>query len=216
MDFSDVFVILDNVQFEKGYFQNRCKIRDGKGGFQFLSLPLENSSHDLFINQKLIDRENRLIKKNLKTIALLYSKSHFFSEYFFDICKIFEDSSMQVLASLNVAIITYIIQKLGIDTKIVFASDVVRNEGQGGGKLVFDICKELGATSYLSGKFGKEYLDETLFQKNAIHLIYQDYECTSYNQSGEDEFLPYLSILDLLFNMGKSSLQTIRTGRKYD
>ena len=67
------------------------------------------------------------------------------------------------------------------------------------------VCKKLGADTYISGIGGKRYLDEKLFEKNKIILKYQNYNPIRYLQHMSKSFIPNLSIIDLLANVGSES-----------
>ena len=70
-------------------------------------------------------------------------------------------------------------------------------------KLV-NICKKLGAKTYVSGPGGKKYLNQNLFYDNDIRLVYQNFSSNVYHQN-TDVFVPDLSIIDLLANLGPNS-----------
>ena len=72
-----------------------------------------------------------------------------------------------------------------------------------------DVCKKIGADTYVSGSGGRQYMDESIFEKNNLKLIYQDYKHTKYPQKWTDEFIPDLSIVDLLANVGPDSMKVI-------
>ena len=65
--------------------------------------------------------------------------------------------------------------------------------------------QKLGADTYISGIGGKKYLDEKLFEKNKIILKYQNYAPIRYLQHISKSFIPNLSIIDLLANVGSES-----------
>ena len=56
---------------------------------------------------------------------------------------------------------------------------------------------------------GKEYLDESLFQKMGINVIYDDFQHPKYRQQFES-FVPNLSIIDLLSNIGSDSKKFVK------
>jgi hypothetical protein len=94
----------------------------------------------------------------------------------------------------------------------VFASNI-NIKGERTQRLV-DMCLKLGATEFLEGHAGKGYLQgegEQLFKDNGINLVYQDYNHPVYPQL-YGEFASHLSVIDLLFNCGKESLNIIRSG----
>ena len=104
---------------------------------------------------------------------------------------------------LNFETIKQVLGWLEIKVKIVIESELGVS-GQSTERLV-NVCKKLGADTYISGIGGKRYLDEKLFEKNKIILKYQNYNPIRYLQHMSKSFIPNLSIIDLLANMGSES-----------
>ena len=75
-------------------------------------------------------------------------------------------------------------------------------------ELVLNLCRELGATDYLSGPLGRNYLREGLFHDHKIAVRYDDYHHPEYQQVYPG-FEPYMAALDLLFYAGPASLEII-------
>jgi len=74
----------------------------------------------------------------------------------------------------------------------------------------------LKADTYLSGIGGKDYLEENNFKPNSIKLMYQNFVhpvYTQLNMNDKKDFIPNLSIIDLIFNHGPHSLN-ILIGKK--
>ncbi|HCK78514.1 MAG TPA: hypothetical protein DHW34_00685 [Actinobacteria bacterium] len=80
--------------------------------------------------------------------------------------------------------------------------------GSQSGRLL-EICQHFGASRYLSGNAAKSYLDNQLFDNAGIEVVWQDYAHPSYPQL-HGEFVPYLSALDLILNVGPESPKVIR------
>jgi hypothetical protein len=99
-------------------------------------------------------------------------------------------------------------KELNIDTEIVYSSQL--NAGGIGSSKIFNILENLNATEYItgSGSGSQRYIDEEEFKKRNINLQWQDYGCKEYNQLFGD-FIPYLSVVDLLFNHGKKAGEVI-------
>jgi hypothetical protein len=76
-----------------------------------------------------------------------------------------------------------------------------------------ELCRRLGADTYLAGQGGRGYMHPERFRSAGLEVVFQDYEHPSYPQLF-GEFVPRLSTLDLLFNCGPDSLDIIRSGRK--
>ena len=198
---SDVFIILDRTQFEFG-ITNRNKIITPEGTWKRISIPVKNDQKFFQNNDVKINNDMNWKEKNLDLISKSYSKSKFFDLYNTSINSIFEEK-WEYLIELNIKILKTIFEWLDVKTKIIFESEL-NVKGTSSEKLL-NICKQIDATKYVSGSGGKNYLDEKIFQKNHIDIEYQKYTPISYSQLNSKSFIPNLSILDLLFNMGYES-----------
>ena len=199
--YSDVFVILDRTQFEFG-ITNRNKIITPEGSWTRISIPVKKNQKFFQINNVKINNDIDWRRRNLELISKSYNKANFFDLYTAEINSIF-DEKWEYLLELNVKILKTVFKWLDIKTKILFESELTIS-GESSEKLL-NICKEVKATKYVSGPGGKNYLDEKIFQKNHIDIEYQKYTPISYSQLNSKSFIPNLSILDLLFNMGYES-----------
>ena len=204
---SDVFVVFDDVQFEKNSYNNRNKIKIAQGDC-WLTIPIitrGKSKEILIINAQIVNKQN-WAKKHLKTIQANYSKSNYYRDYIY----FFEDAyskTWNTLFDLNMHFLKWLLEELKIDTEVVISSHLKEKKGKKD-KLVLDICKSLDADIYISGTLGKDYLDLNEFKKEGIYVYFQDYKHPSYSQLWGD-FIPYLSVIDLLFNHGKESKNII-------
>lgn len=209
----DEFVLLDNVQFRKKYFQNRNKIRTNEGE-QWLTVPLNKFHSDQKINEIEISYDWDWQSKNLNLIKNNYIKAEYFGEYFQDFKEIYK-TKFRLLRDLNIELIKFILQKFGIRTKLYLSSEIMANIGQGGTNVNMSICKELNADVYLSGTFGKNYLDISEFEKANIKIEFQDFKHPVYRQV-YNPFIPNMSSIDLLFNYGKNGLAMVTGGGEQD
>ncbi len=202
---SDCFVFLDNVQYKEREFQNRNKIRVARG-WLWLTVPVVSKGEGRQnISEVRIDNEVPWQRKHLGSLKTAYSNAPYFKEYF----PFMEDvlsRKWMFLKDLNVEIINYFLKELSISTPISFESDL--NITTTRTERIVDICKKLKADTYLSGSGGKEYLDESLFGKEGLKLLYQDYNHPQYQQCFEP-FEPYMSVIDLLFNYGKEAREIL-------
>ncbi len=205
---ADVFVLLDDVQYEKNYFDNRNKIKTATGPI-WLTVPVK-----VTFGQKLneVTIENKLPwrVKHYKSIVASYSRTPYFSEHqeFF---KNLYTKNWEKLIDLNITIIQYLAEKLGLTTKLLRSSEM----GVTGlkGDRILNICENLKADVYLSGQFGRNYLDEIKFKEKNIGLIYQEFHHPVYAQS-YGEFASAMAAIDLLFNCGTESLKVLRQETK--
>ena len=197
---SDIFVFLDDVQFEKQSWQQRNRIIQNKNECM-LSLPvLTKGKHDQLIADVILDDKHNWREKQLKTIQNAYSK-HLFGNLILDIFEKYITKGSSKLCELNTAFIIKIKEMLNLKTNIIFSSNL-KAEGKRSNKI-YNICKMLGATQYLSPVGSKEYIEEDkVFDHNNLPVIYQNYIPVPYPQKDIQNFIPYMSIVDLLANVG--------------
>jgi hypothetical protein len=200
---SEVFILLDNVKFEKHSWQMRNRIKEissGKESFTWLRVPTIIKKSDTLIKDVLIDNSQKWKEKHVKSLQINYGKS--FNEIDF-VGKIYEKKWVK-LVDFNSETILECCKFLKISTKIIKASEL-KVEGKKS-LLVLNICKEVGAKKYLAALGSKEYLekDKKKFEDEGIEIIYHDYKHPIYKQKGT-EFISNLSILDLIFNEKENS-----------
>jgi len=203
INMADVFVILDNVQYRKNYFQNRNKIRTSNG-WTWIKVPVSYNM-DTLINNVTIVSNLKWKKKWLDTIFYNYKKTLFFNDYFKNINELI-NKECETLCDLNIALIELLTKFLNIKTKFIKASEIYVS-GKGS-DLIFDICKNLSAKTYISGISGKDYLDLKKFQDAGIEVVFQEFHHPIYKQLYEP-FIPCMSVIDLLFQYGEKSLNII-------
>jgi len=202
MSHADEFIILDNVQFRKNYFQNRNKIRT-RTGWQWLTVPIEKHQSTDQIRQIKIKSSEGWEISNLNRIQANYVRAPYFTSFFEDLKKYFSPNS-DSLVDLNVQLIKFLQNEMNIPTSIILASTILDNPGSGGTNVTLNLCKAVGADIYLSGVGGREYLDTNHYMQEGIDVIFQDFHHPEYSQCYEP-FIPAMSAIDLLMNHGEKS-----------
>ncbi|WP_160724017.1 WbqC family protein [Bacillus sp. USDA818B3_A] len=200
---SDLFVILDDVDLSRRAITNKNKIKSPDGP-RLLSVPLTNKSGK--IKDMTTFDDSKWPQKHWGSIQRSYARAPFWKQYQQLFLPIYENSSKK-LADFNLQLIEVIRTVLEIKTPIIRSSELEGIPGQKGEKIV-NICKALNATVYLSGTGAKTYNDEKEFEKNQIRLVYQEFVPPVYPQLW-GEFIPNLSVIDLLFNCGPKSKEFI-------
>lgn len=190
---SDVFVILDDVQFQKNGVQNRNMIRNKEGEF-WITLPVNNRLEEK-INEKRIANP-QILRKHWKMIEQSYSKTANWKYYKEELFYIYS-SEHRKLIDINEALLHFFLEKFQIKTQIKYSSEMDINGSKG--DLVLKICKEVNADIYLSGLGSKNYLIGKDFSENNINIQYLDSVSPNYQQIN-NTFIPNLSALDFLMN----------------
>ena len=208
---SDVHVVLNDVTMDKNSktkFANRNKIRTQQG-WAWLTVPLKSFSRSskVLINEIEIAPDKNWREKHLKTLNFNYSNSVYYSDYF-TYFETFYEEKWSFLEPMLLDSTRFLLNKLNVDTPLVLSSELSVLSKKS--NLILDICRKISATTYLSGPFGRHYLDKDAFEKAGIELQFHDYFHPTYDQS-YDGFEPYMSILDLLFNHGDDSLEILQS-----
>lgn len=200
LSLADTLVVLDDTQFQFDY-TNRNKILKTDGDWTRISIPIKKHQKFFSIKDVEIDNTKNWREENLNLLFDCYENSKFFylyKNYFEEIFK----KEWKYLFDINFDIIKKCLEWLDIKIDLIKESELNVN-GKNSEKLL-NICKKLNADKYVSGPGGKNYLDENLFSKNNIRLEYQNFHNNLYNQNSEI-FVPNLSIVDLLVNLGPDS-----------
>jgi len=194
MSKSDVFVILDTVQYEKDSYTNRTKIK-GPNGEQWLTMSIKNNFPQIIKDVEFANyRKDR--DRILKTIELNYKRAPGFNTIFPILQELMKDD-WEKLSGFNIHIIKNLIKGHHNQPRIEIASEY-DFKGQST-ELLVNICKYFGGDIYLSGCGAKNYQEEEMFRKAKIDLEYNEFKHPIYNQLW-GEFIPCLSIIDSLMN----------------
>lgn len=208
---SDLHVVLDQVQFEKNSVTNRNKIRTS-AGWSWLTVPIKTKGKfgALEINTIEIDNSTNWSEKHWKTICQCYGKTPFFDQHSPALAEIYGRSWDRLLDLTNHLNDYFLHEALKITTPIRYGSEL-SSEGEKD-DLVLNICRDVGATTYLSGPFGRDYLDEEKFLQAGIKIEYRDYVHPLYQQRYQP-FEPYMSAMDLIMNCGDKSLEILMSSQ---
>lgn len=204
---SDIFVIYDDVQYDKEGWRNRNRIKTANG-VQWLTVPVLMKFEDRpFIKEVKIDNKFPWRKKHITSIRQNYSKAPFYNKYI----EIFEEAysrEWEFLINLDIYFILQLTKCLGMENKKIITSSSLNVTGNKIERLI-NICKLFNADTFYEGAAGRNYIDETLFNKEGIRVEFQNYKHPIYSQLYGD-FIPYLSVIDLLFNNGEKSLSILK------
>ena len=210
---SDLFVLLDHVQFERRNYQNRCLIRCEDQG-KWLTVPVVQVSQKEKIIDKMIDNPEDLSgtrwwgPNHFNTLRYAYRKSPHFELYAPRLREILE-ARWDKLVDLNIAMLEFAREALEIRTPMV-RSSAIGAEGQKSA-LLLDICQKVGAKAFFGGMGGsREYLDKEAFAAANMGTVWQQFTHPVYPQPGTAPFMKGLTVLDLLFNCGPRAAEIAR------
>ena len=214
IDQVDLFVFLDTVQFTNRSWQCRNRIKT-KQGRKWISLPVSTGTReDTTLNTALVYPEYRM-RKFLKTLQQEYSGARAFKSEFPGLTEHLSDiSDGACLAEVNIDFIHFAMDRLQIPTQTVRAETLPEFDGRV--MRLIEICRLFNADTYVSAPGSADYIGREgvkCFEEAGIDLVFQRYDHPIYQQWGAG-FLSYMSIIDLLLNVGEQAGAILRSGHR--
>ena len=196
---SDCLVYLDDVQYVRRGYMNRNKILTVDGP-KWLTVPVKKCPRDTPILKVPISYDVDWINTIEGTLLHVYGNAPYFDTVF-DLVHGVLLQKPQWLWELNTMLLEVVLNYFALDRVIVRGSmyDTVDDPTL----RIVSLVEEQKGTIYLSGANGRKYMDSAVFESRNMGLVFQDYTCLPYRQfNNEGEFVPYMSVLDYMMNMG--------------
>jgi hypothetical protein len=200
----DCFVIYDDVNYIKGGWINRNRILINNIP-TYITIPLHQSSPyksicNTFLQPSFVWRD-----KLLKMIENTYRRSPYFSDIFAVIEKIIrcETDNLADFLAHQLQVLSVL---MGIKTEFILTSRTYKNDFLSGQERVIDICKHENASVYINAIGGKTLYDSNIFSEEGINLNFIEMCPLPYKQKS-NEFIPYLSIIDALMEVGSIGIK---------
>lgn len=203
---SDYFVFYDNVQFERRGWQNRNYIRQENGQKKLLTLPVQNRGNfHSPIKDITVCYDSNPADTLLGILRQQYRRAPFFSDAINPLVLVLKNRPHK-LVDITIPLTLAYSHYIGIDnTRFLRSSEMNMPMDKGPTGNLVEICKKLGATHYINGPAGQAYMEPHLFEEAGITLHWHHYNHPRYPQ-GKGDFVPYLSIIDLIAHTGKEAL----------
>jgi len=208
IDQADVFILLDTVQYKKNEWINRNRIKTPNGPL-FITVPVSFNFGDSVKDTKIAFESWK--KKHLQSLRTYYAKAPYFN-VFFPRMESFFQIDFAYLGALNCQLVKILAEWLGIQTRIEIASQLPDMPQQPDLRLI-ELSRLLGCDSYLAGTGGKDYMNHSIWQNSEINVKFQDF-LEPLRRQLYGEFIPNLSIIDLMMNEGDQSLNILRQARR--
>lgn len=199
----DKFVLLDQVQFEKGSQMIRNRVVSDAGVIKYITISADTTNF-LKKEYKDIQIKNADEWKTRQKNALknYYRNADFLCEIM-SILDVFWGNDYQTVCEWTCKSIELICGLLNIDTELIYQSDISYDKETRNSDLVLSICKKLKSDYYFSGRGASvKYLDQEKFKMNGIDIVFQDFGHPVYTQCNSENFIPGVSVIDMLFNCG--------------
>ena len=198
---SDVFVLLDDFQFSLQSYHQRNRLFVDKGLVDWYTVSVDmKKSFKKPLNETEINYKIPWQRKMLKRIQHNYIRAPYYEQYY----PFIEDWLMMkhnTLAVMNTDFILQVCRWLGLEKKIVNSSEWPSAKQRS--ERVLELLRINKASKYLCAHGSFKYmLEDGVFPVTDIDVAFQKYKLLPYSQINSDNFIPSLSILDALFNVG--------------
>ena len=192
---ADHFVLLDDVHYINRGWINRNRIMIG-GQEQWMTIPLSRASQNREIREIELAPFPDWHPAVQRTLAHAYARAPYRKQVQALLGEIF-DPGHSSLVSLLEHSIRVLAAHLGLNTIISRASESHPKVGLRGSTRILDVCRRLGATTYLNLPGGRELYDPEAFLREGIDLRFIQTEWATLALAGEPREHG-LSILHLL------------------
>ena len=201
---ADTFVFYDEVQYTKNDWRNRNQIYT-KNGLQWLSIPVAAKFTNHKISEVVLEPA-QWQDKHFKSLYFGYKSAPHFAQLEELITDYLTNRQWTSLKNLNHYMTKKISERIGIQTKFVDSADYVLEEDKV--SRLLNVLKQVGATEYISGPSGKNYLEQfhTLFQENGISISYKNYPAYKPYKQLAEPFQNSTSIVDMIAHLSYADI----------
>ena len=205
---ADYFVFYDDVQYVKRTLMNRVSVKDENSSL-WMTIPLNKVHQGQNINVTKIQDISDWKEKHNERLKNAYNTTEFFDDFTIVCNEIYSHTSL-ILSEFTINAIKEIAAYYSFNNSTdYFLSSDLNIEGKSSERLIA-ICKELGATTYITGFGALNYLDFELFEQNDITVEFMNYSKKPYPQIN-GEFNPFVTSLDLIANTGPNGVRYMTT-----
>lgn len=199
----DEFILYDTVRYTEHSWINRNQIKT-PNGVRWISIPIKTAGR---YRQQIREAEvvNSLwADKHRDILRLMYANTPYWNKYRKQFNDLYDELyAEKYINRINEKSLFFVCDILEITTKITHSSDYKTTEGKT--EKLIELCRQAGATRYISGSAAKSYIDEQKFIEAGIELVWKNYDGYPEYSQLHGEFVHGVSIVDLIFNMGEKS-----------
>ena len=209
---ADVYVHYDDVQFSKGSFTNRVQVKS-PSGITWLTVPLSGVRIDQPINEVRICNRKDWRKSHMGVLKACYAGAPYFGDMMGLVEEVYAPSP-DLLVDVVKASLMAGGRYFGLDQGRHFVDVAALDVPGESSQRVLDIVRKLDGTHYVTGHGARSYLAHEIFEDAGVRVEYINYEKRAYPQL-HGAFTPFVSILDLIANLGKAGADVLVSGSTY-
>lgn len=209
----DEFVLLDTVQFTKADWRNRNRIKTVHG-VKWLTVPIQTKGRYLQRIEEARTVDAQWAEHHWRRLSDAYRKAPAFAEAAALLQPIYDTSPTLWLSEINEHFLRSLNRLLGISTKIRRDREFDLEQVDDKTQRLIEICKQAGASEYVSGPAAKVYLDEAAFRDQGIQVSWFSYPAYPEYKQIHPPFEHAVSVLDVIFHLGSAARDHVLPSRK--
>ena len=201
----DQFIIYDNVQWINRGWINRNRILIN-GQAHTITLPIKKAPSHQNINERELPADIHASKlKIIKQIELAYRNAPYFDEIFplLNDCFLCTEQNVSIFVTNS---LQRCCDYIGIDTPFSYSSDLSVNSELKGEQRIIEINRVVGSKHYVNPVGGIDLYHEKTFAENNLKLSFLKSHDIHYTQFQKNDFIPNLSIIDVLMFNSKEQI----------
>jgi WbqC-like protein family len=209
----DEFILFDDMQYTRRDWRNRNKIKTPQGTV-WLTIPVHVKGKYFQKIRETTISDAHWQASHWKSIQQFYAKAAYFDRYREALQETYLGCEEKSLSMINFRFLGVLCDLLGIKTRFSWSMQYAMSEGKT--ERLVSLCKQAGATTYISGPAARDYLQPELFEREGIELAYFDY--TAYPEYHQlfPPFVHDVSVIDLLLNEGPRARKFMKSFSSQD
>lgn len=209
---ADVYVHYSDVPYSKGSFVNRVQVKTA-AGVAWMTVPLRDLTLGQPICEVRINYQKNWRHKHRDMLKQAYAKAPFCNDMLDIVDRVYAKEYV-TLEELSIASIEAVCGYLDFGEERRFLDSRELGIGGRSAQRVLDTVLAVGGDTYTTGHGARNYLDHERFDSANVRVEYMDYRKTPYPQL-HGPFTPFVTILDLIANTGRSAAGYINSGTVY-
>lgn len=200
---ADIFILMDEVQMERRSYMIRNRVLDTKGEIKYITISADTQGFLEKQYREIPVKDTDVWTARQKSVLKEYYRWAKHRDEILPVVNAFLENRYETVCQWTCASIQLIAGLLEIKTPLVYQSALDYDRESKKSDLVLALCKAVGADISFTGRGGSmEYLDREAFAANGVTPCFQDFKHPVYPQCSGGEFVPGISVLDMLFNCG--------------
>jgi hypothetical protein len=204
----DEFILYDDAQYTKRDWRNRNRIKTPNGPL-WLTVPVHVRGKYLQAIKDTRISDPRWKERHWRSIRSSYARAPHFEKYKAILEELYLGCASELLSEINFRFISRLCELMAIPTRLTWSMDYTNVEGRT--ERLVALCRQAGATEYLSGPAARAYINPKRFEDAGIRLTYMDYEGYPEYEQLYPPFDHQVSVIDVLVHAGPEALSYIRT-----